>query len=98
MKSKDIFEFEDTIDNSTNELDFSDMNMDLDDYDDLMYNPLHVDIPDDTYVDLIKDTQIIKSGEWKEINKWITDNFDDLSGTFEIAKGGSILFKFTLSS
>lgn len=69
----------------------------LENFDKLMFNPVHVSIAPETFVDLVKDARIIKSGSWEEIIDWINDNWVKLNGKYDVSKQGAVLHSITVS-
>lgn len=88
MISKDLFGEED--------FDFS--NVDFESYDEMRYNPVGVNIDPETPVDLVRDGQILRTGNWEDIVTWINDNFNKLNGKFDVSRQGAVLHTITLSS
>ena len=87
----------------TEDSDWKDMDFGMDFSDeqhphDTVYSPVHVSIDPSTFVSLIQNAQVIKSGTWDEIGNWITDNWSDLNGQYQIAANGAVLHQFTLAS
>jgi len=90
MISKDIF--------NTDEDEFDFTNIDFESYEDFLYNPVGVHIDPETRVDVIQNAQVIKTDSWENIVAWINDNFNKLSGKFDISHQGAVLHTITLSS
>lgn len=88
MRSKDLFD---------NEFDGSFSNVDFESYDEMRYNPSHVEIDPQTRVDLVRDGQILQTDTWEMIIQWINDNYSKLSGKFDVSRGGAVLHTVTLS-
>jgi len=91
MISKDIF-------TAVDEEDFDFVNADFEAFDEMRFNPVGVNISDDTMVDVIQNAQVIKSGRWDSIVAWINDNYSSLTGKFDISHRGAVLYTVSLSS
>lgn len=99
MRSKEIFErgyYDDEDEMMFSDSDFDDM--ELEDYDDLVYNPTHVNIPDETVVNLVQNAQIIETLPWGEMLQFINENWNRMNGTYYISYEGGVLHSFSASS
>jgi hypothetical protein len=97
MKTQDLFEFELETDEDLDlgVFDFSDE--EESDPADRVFFPSQLTISPTSYVDLITNSQIIKSGQWSEIHKYIADNWSELNGTYTISEGGMPLHTFRVA-
>lgn len=91
MISKDIF-------TPVDEDEFEFVSADIEDYDEMRFNPAGVHISDDTIVDVIQNAQVIKSGRWDNIVLWINDNYNKLNGQYDIAHQGAVLYTVKLAN
>ncbi len=100
MKGKDIFEFVGDIGTDDSDFDFSGFDFSdevNDDPVDRIFFPSQLTISDESFVDLVTNSQIIKSGKWKEVHQYITDNWSNFNGTYSIAQSGQVLHTFRVA-
>lgn len=88
MKTQDLFTDDD-------EFDFN--NVDFESYQELLYNPVHVDINPDTIVDVIHNGQVIKTDEWEKVIDWINTDWDSLNGQYDVSQQGAVLHTIKVS-
>ena len=97
MKSIDIF---DTNAEYEEEIEFFGMNFsDMDEFDpvDNVHSPVHANIDPNTNVALISNSFVISSGSWRDVSKFITDNWLKLNGRYDISTDGAVLHTFTVA-
>lgn len=69
----------------------------FDDFDDLMFNPVHVRIHDDAMVSLVKDGAVLQHDKWENIIDWINENWNTLTGRYMVAERGMVIHEFTIA-
>lgn len=88
MKTQDLF---------TDDDEFEFNNVDFESYQELLYNPVHVDINPDTIVDVIHNGQVIKTDEWEKVIDWINTDWDSLNGQYDVSQQGAVLHTIKVS-
>lgn len=61
-------------------------------------NPMSVVIDPNTYVEVIKNDDYIYEGYWGEVVDWLEDNWDSLSGSYDIVRDGETVHSFTVAN
>ena len=97
MKSTDIFNINDEFEEEISDfgMDFSDM--DMFDPVDNVHTPVQANIDPNTNVSLISNSFVVTSGTWREVSKFITDNWLKLNGKFDVSTDGAVLHTFTVA-
>lgn len=95
MKSKDLFEYENQEDFDFSGFDFTDQ--EDNDPADLVFFPSHLTISPEAFVDLVHNSQIVMSGEWQNVSKYIADNWSELNGSYTISTSGQPLHTFRVA-
>ena len=106
METQDIFKVntdEDQVkmdlDSLFSDEDFTDLRQfdSLDGYDQLLFNPSHVNIDNSTIVDLIHNGLIMKTVNWKQMILFINEKWATLNGTYQVSQDGMVLHTFTVA-